>query len=152
MAYDPPAPSDLIARYSAFAAVDPDTIQYWLTDAQRFVDTSWPIEGDYAPALIAVAAHNMMDASVAGLAGSDIAGLLQAGVTDFQSGGREGFRVSLSDDAIKQALDGGYEATKPGQEYLRLLARNKGGPRTTSPGHVPRFWPYDAWPSGIPGC
>ena len=99
MAYTEPTPADLIRRYPAFAAVDTDDIQYWLDDAARFVDQSW-LEADYAPAKIAAAGHNMLNAGTAGVADSDISALLAAGVTDFQSGGREGFRVSMSPDAM----------------------------------------------------
>jgi len=141
VAYDPPIPADLKLRYPAFTGLDDDTIWYWLEDAGRFVDQTWS-EGDYAPALIAVAAHNMLDAGVPGIAGSDMAGLLAAGVTDFKSGT---FQARLSDEAVKQAIAGGYESTRPGQEYLRLLARNKGGPRVTAPGHLPiGLWPFPA--------
>lgn len=133
MSYDLPTPADLIRRYPAFAAVDPDTIIYWLTDAQRFVDQSWPIESDYAPAIIAAAAHNMMDAGVAGISGSDMPGMLAAGVTQFKSGT---FTAQFSDEAVKAALADGFASSKPGQEYLRLLRRNKGGPSVTAPGYV----------------
>lgn len=142
MTYTPPIPADLRMRYPAFsdtAAVTDATIQYWLTDAARFADDSWPIVTDIAPAQIAVAAHNMMTAGVAGVSDSDIASLLASGVADFQSGGREGFRVSLAPAAIQQALNGGYENTRPGQEYLRLLARNKGGGGVTAAGVVPYY-------------
>jgi hypothetical protein len=148
MTLAPPALSDFRARYSAYANVIDDTVTYWLADATREVDESWPITTDQGPAMMAVAAHNMLTYSVAGLSDGDIAALLSAGVTDFQSGGREGFRVSFSPAAIQQALDGNWDASKPGSEYLRLLRRNKGGPGVTAPGHIPRDagWPYGiAW-------
>jgi hypothetical protein len=149
VSYTEPTSSDLIARYSAFAAVSTDTINYWLTDAHRFVDQSW-LEGDYAPALIAAACHEMIGHSVAGISDGDLKALLASGVTEFQSGGREGFRVSFSPDAIKQALSSEYDATVPGQEYLRLLARSKSGPRVTSPGHIIPSWPCGAGGWGGP--
>lgn len=133
MSYTEPTATDLQQRYPAFATVDTDTIGYWLTDAHRYVDTSW-LEGDYAPALLAVAAHNMSMAKVAGIAGGDIAGMAASGLTDFKSGT---FQARFSDEAVKQAVAGGYQATSYGQEYADLLARNKGGPRVTAPGHVP---------------
>lgn len=147
MALDPPDLASFRARYPAFAAVPDDTVTYWLADSVRFVDESWPIVTDRDPAMMAVAAHNMIAYSVAGLTDGDITALLSAGVTDFQSGGREGFRVSFSPDAIKAALDGNYDGTKPGQEYLRLLRRNKGGPSVTPAGHVPYscFMPGVLW-------
>lgn len=139
MAYDLPTPTLLKQRYPAFASVDDGTIQYWLTDAERFADTSW-IEADYAPALIAVAAHNMLKAGVAGIANSDTTSMAAAGLTDFQSGG---FRVRFSDDAVKAAQAGGFASTTYGQEYAALLRKNKGGPRVTPMEPVACCAPYD---------
>lgn len=141
MAYTEPTAADLKMRYPAFAAVDDAVITYWLTDAHRFVDQTWP-DTDYAPALIAVACHEMIGHSIAGVTDSELKALLAAGVTDFQSGGREGFRVSFSDDAIKSALSSEYDATIPGQEYMRLLRRNKMGMGVSAPGHVPYYYGY----------
>lgn len=138
MAYSPPTTSDLKARYPAFGPVSDENIQYWLTDAERFVDQSW-MEGDYSPALIAVAAHNMMAAGVTGLATSALGSLLAKGVTQFKSGT---FSGEFSDEAIKQALAGGWASTKAGQEYLLLLRRNKIGAGVTTPGDAPSCWPY----------
>jgi hypothetical protein len=127
-----------------------ETVIYWLADAVREVDESWPIIGDQGPAMMAVAAHNMVTYSVAGLSDGDISALLSAGVSDFQSGSREGFRVSFDPEAIKQALDGNWDATKPGSEYLRLLKRNKGGSSVTAPGHIQHNinWPYNPYWTG----
>lgn len=147
MAYTEPTASDLKMRYPAFAAVDDATIDYWLTDAHRFVDQTWT-EMDYAPGLIAAACHEMIGRNVAGVTDSELKALLSAGVTDFQSGGREGFRVSFSDDAIKQALSSEYDATVPGQEYMRLLRRNVSTMGVTAPGHIPYYYGY---PRGIVG-
>jgi hypothetical protein len=152
MAYDLPSPSDLIARYPAFTAVDPTTIQYWLTDAQRYVDTSW-IEGDYAPALIAHAAYDMARVSVPGLAGAYEAELVAGGVTDFQSAS---VRLRFSDEAVKAAVAGGYGSNIYGIEYYALLRRNKAGPRVVGgavgscfndgfngcAGPLPQWYPY----------
>lgn len=130
MPYTAPTASDLIARYPPFADVAEGTITYWLTDAARFVDTSWT-ETDYAPALIAAAAHHM---AMNGL-GSEAA--LPQGVTSFKSG-----TFSATVDA-SQAAATGWKATRFGQDYLTLLRRNKGGARVISVG---REVPFDyAW-------
>lgn len=138
MAYTAPTPADLRRRYPAFVGVSDDDIQYWLTDAELFVDQSW-MEADYAPAIIAVAAHNMMAAGVAGLPSSSLTSLLAKGVTQFKSGT---FSGQFSDEAVKQALAGGWKSTMPGQEYLLLLRRNKMGAGVTDPGDAPSCWPY----------
>ena len=135
MAYVEPTAADLRARWPAFAAVDDATIDYWLTDAHRFVDQSWS-EQDYGPALIAVAAHNMSRAGVAGIAGGDVASIAASGVTSFKSGT---FSAQVSDKVAEKAASDDWDSTRYGAEYLILLRRNKAGARVTAPGHVP-FW------------
>ncbi len=120
MAYDAPAPADLILRYPAFSAVDETVIQYWLTDAERFVDTTW-IEGDYAPALMARAAHSMALAGI-GVTASAIPG----GVTRFKSGAMD---VTIADAVAAAQASGGYPSTRYGLEFAGLQRRNFGGPR-----------------------
>lgn len=126
--YAKPLPPHLRQRYPAFAAVDSGTIQYWLTDAERYVDTSWS-EGDYAAALMALAAHNM---AIAGL-GTDGAGLagVPSGVTRMKSGS---FELGLTEAAANARATGSLEATRYGQEYALLLRRNRAGPRASDTG------------------
>lgn len=147
MAYTAPTSTDLKARYPAFAAVDDATIDYWLTDALRFVDETWT-EGDYAPALMAMAAHNMVTAGVAGIAGGDQGSMLANGVTDFQSGA---VRLRFSDEAVKVAVAGGYASTRYGLEYASLLRRNKGGPMVVGGGVVPYGDGYNGYAGPLPG-
>ncbi|WP_375248305.1 DUF4054 domain-containing protein [Sphingomonas sp.] len=118
-------------RYPAFIAVPDGTVTYWLNDADRFVDESWPIEADRDPAKCAVAAHHLIGAGSSGAGDADIAALLAAGVTDFKS---DRFSVSFAAEVIATVAAGGFASTKPGQEYLALLSRNKGGVRVTAPG------------------
>lgn len=129
--YQKPLPQHLIARYPAFAAVPTATIQYWLTDAERFVDESWT-EGDYAAALMALAAHNM---ALAGL-GVDAAAVsdLPVGVTSFKSGT---LAVSFAESAAADRVTGALTSNRYGSEYAMLRYRNKGGPRVTATGAVP---------------
>lgn len=134
MAYVVPTSSDLKARYPAFAAVDDGTITYWITDAQRFVDESWS-EGDYGPAMLSLAAHNM---TLSGL-GADAAAALAAipaGVSRFKSGTLE---VALTDAAANARMTGDFTASKYGQEYQLLLRRNRGGPVVADTGCVPTY-------------
>lgn len=129
MAHSAPLPADLKLRYPAFAAVDDATVQYWLTDAERFVDTTWP-EGDYAPALMAVAAHNM---ALSGL-GAIGAGALPAGVTRFKSGAMD---VTISEAAASAQAKGGWAATRYGLEFQTLQRRSFAGPRVVAAGRLP---------------
>jgi hypothetical protein len=134
--YAKPLPGHLVARYPAFAAVPTATIQFWLTDAERSVDTSWS-EGDYAAALMALAAHNM---ALAGI-GTGAVGLasVPAGVTRMRSGSLD---LSLTEAAANALITGGFAATRYGQEYQMLLRRNRGGPIVSDTGQVETLgWP-----------
>ena len=136
MAYTAPTPDDLKARYSAFADVNDAVVQYWLTDAERFVDESWP-ETDYAPALIANAAHHM---AVEGMGATSAADKLPAGVTSFKSGAMS---VSVTESVAAARGRGGYASTRYGLAFLALQRRNFGGPRVVVAGTVPACgYPY----------
>lgn len=135
MAYEAPTPTTLKARYPAFAAVEDATIDYWLTDSLRFVDSSW-IEDDRAPAMMALAAHQM---ALSGIGTQSGAAALPAGVTRFRSASMD---VSVSESAASAAAKGGYGSTRYGLEFQALQRRSFGGPRVIAAGRVP---------VGIPG-
>lgn len=127
MAYTAPAVSDFRTRYPAFASIADDVVQYWLTDAQRFVDQSWR-EVDYAPALMACAAHNLaMSGALTG-----VAGMALNGVTSFKSGS---FSANIDASAAQAAASGGWQATRYGKEFLALMRRNFAGPRLIRGGY-----------------
>jgi hypothetical protein len=126
MAYDLPTVADLIARYPAFAAVAEATINIHLADAATSVDTSW-IEADYAPAITALAAHNMALLGIG--AHGETAGYARAGVTRIRSGN---FDASFSEGAVAKASGGEFNATPYGRTYRTLLQRSKGGPRVVA--------------------
>lgn len=118
---------DLVAalrmRYPAFAAVDASTIDYWLTDADRFVNDGWGTDAD--PARLAYAAHQMATNGTPGVA-QDASAQIPAGVTRFRSASMD---VALSEAAANRSVNGGWSATRYGQEYAVMLRRNTGGPR-----------------------
>lgn len=127
MAYTIPTAANLKARYPAFAAVADATVDVYLGDAARErVDTSW-IEADYAPAIMAAAAHEM--ALLGLVTQSETASHIAAGVTSIRSGN---FQATFSADAVKRASGGGLDATPYGQAYKRFLRRNKSGPRVVA--------------------
>lgn len=130
MAYIPPTPAALVLRHPEFAAVDEAVRQYWLTDAERFVDESWS-ESDFAPAIMALAAHNMAMGGLAAAAGTET---LPVGVTRFKSGAMD---VTISEAVAGAEAKGGYQATKYGREFAALQRRNFGGPRIVSAGRLP---------------
>lgn len=136
MAYDLPTAADLITRYPAFADVAVETIDLHISDASSGADTSW-VEADYAPAIAALAAHNMALLGIG--AQGEVAGYARAGVTRIRSGN---FDASFSEGAVVKASSGSFEATPYGRIYKVLLQRNRGGPRVV----VGRVTADDAYP------
>lgn len=134
MAYTVPTSGELKAFYPAFAAVEDATIDLYIARVSGAsgadVDQSWT-EGDYGPAILAAAAHRMARAGVLGTGSA--AGGAAAGVDRFRSGSVD---IQFNSDAVKQAVNGGWPSTIYGQDYLELLARNRGGPLVTPGGSV----------------
>jgi len=142
MAYTAPTPANLKLRYPDFAAIADAVIQYWIDDSTRGVDESW-IEADYQPARLALAAHNMSRNGI----GSGSNAQIPAGVTNFRSGS---FAVSFTDSAAAQQAAGGYASTRYGQEYLEMLARNKGGPRVMGGGAIACNSGFNGYAGALP--
>jgi hypothetical protein len=128
--YAKPSVAHFITRYPTFEDVEPTTVQLWLTDAERYVDTSW-MEGDYAAALMAMAAHNL---AISGL-GAEAAQTadLPPGITGMKIG-----TLGLTFDSAltRDKATGSLSSTRYGSYYLSLLRRNKAGPRVAPTGSV----------------
>lgn len=118
-------PADLKMRYPAFADVDDARIQYWLTDADRFVTDGWGADAD--PARLAYAAHNLVLSNAPGIQSStDLAAMgIPTGVTKFKSASMD---IQISEAAANRSLASGWDATTYGEEFAVMLARNTGGP------------------------
>jgi len=129
--YVKPSAAHLVARYPAFADVEVTTIRAWLADAERYVDESWA-EGDYAPALMALAAHNM---TLAGL-GTEAAvfARVPAGITAMKSGSMS---LSFTPESANARAAGGLSSTRYGMEFRTLQARNHSGPLVAATGLFP---------------
>jgi hypothetical protein len=121
MAYTQPTAAELKMRFTAFAAVPDQTVEYWLEDARLTVTESW-IEADRAPGEMELAAHNM---ARQGLGSGGVGTGDMAGVTDFKSAS---FSVSFDTSAVKAAAAGGYASSPYGQDFAVRLRRNVGGP------------------------
>lgn len=134
MPYTAPSADDLKAAFSAFAAVEDATIEFWIERAGRLVDTSWT-EGDYQMGQMLLAAHYMV---INGLGTGAEAAAAAAGASGFKrmkSG-------SLDLERFESASGGsaeGFSSTSYGQQFLALLRVNKGGPRVTATGTVPAY-------------
>jgi len=131
-------PTDLKMRYPAFTGVADDRVQYWLTDADRFVTDGWGSDAD--PARLAYAAHKLVLSKAPGISDdSDLAVLgIPAGVTKFKSASMD---VQISETASNRSLSSGWDATSYGQEFAVMLRRNTGGPMLV--GYVE---PVCGWP------
>jgi len=116
----PPTVNQFKARYQEFVLVPDETVQYWLTDGERFASTSW-IEADYPVAIMACAAHHMVEK---GVLSTETA--LPEGVTRFKSGT---FEATISEKATEKQLEGGFGSTRYGREYEELRYRNTAGTR-----------------------
>lgn len=116
------SPATLRIRYPEFTGVADPVIQYWLDDALRIVTVAWG--SDAVPGQLALAAHNMADNDVPGIAKSKT-DRLPAGVTKFKSAGVD---VSVSEAAANRSITGGYGSTRYGREFQIMLRRNCGGP------------------------
>lgn len=110
-------PATFRIRYPALASTSDATIAYWLTDAALTVTDTWGT--DQEPATLALAAHGIAKSA------SSASGAIPAGVTSFRSGS---FSATVTDAAANAATSAGYDSTVYGQEYLRYLRRNFGGP------------------------
>lgn len=117
--------ADLKMRYPAFQNVDDTRVQYWLTDADRYVNDEWATDAD--PARLAYAAHHLVLSKAPGIADdSDLTVLgIPAGVTKFKSASMD---VQISETAANRSLASGWDATTYGEEFAVMLARNTGGP------------------------
>lgn len=121
--YVQPSVADLITRYPSFAAVSPETIQAYLTDAARDVDETWT-ESDFTRAII-VRACDLMTAQ--GIGVSEAGAALGSGLASVKSGT---LSVSYSSDAQRDAAAG---ISIYSRLWADLVQKNKGGPRVTVP-------------------
>lgn len=120
MAYEAPTAADLKARYPAFAAVADATLEALIADANRFVDSSW-IEDDYAPAIMALAAHMGVMEGVLG-AGSGVSAGGVVLTSEKLGDASQSYAVGAS-----ATNDSGndYNATAYGRTFARLLRVNQ---------------------------
>lgn len=122
----PPEPAGALAafrmRYPEFDEVPDARVNYWLSDAERYVKVE-TYGVDYEIALLLATAHQL---ALSGFGGGG--GDLPAGVTQMRSGA-----LSLSFDAgtVKAQAEGGWAATRYGAQFLALLRLTHGGPRVT---------------------
>ncbi len=119
MAYVAPTASDLKARYPAFADVADALVSATLVDAGRHVDDSWT-EGDYAPAIMALAAHMLAtEGSVSGVVAPAHGNLVSKSMGDAS----ETYAQPSGGDLFQSD----YATTPYGRKFLMLQRVNVGG-------------------------
>lgn len=152
LAYIIPTPAQLKAMYTDFAAVADATVQLYIDQAARSIDTSWT-ETDYADGIMLLACHNMV-----------AAGLGTGAEAEANAQGMDGFslvrsgQLTLQRSATSQsdaAKYGPWGNSRYGKQFYWLVRRNK-PPMTVASGPaqigiMPPGWvpPYaNGWPWG----
>lgn len=121
MTFVPPTAADLLARYPAFSAVPPATINAMLEDAGLDVGEGW-IEAHRRPAILALVAHRL--AAEGALVSQDVQDIVGGGVSvDILKAGDH--EIRFSDPNKSEVVEAtGYARTPYGRRYLALRARS----------------------------
>lgn len=149
MPYTAPTAAQLKAKYPAFAAVPDATVDLYLVDAGRAVDTTWT-EGDYATAIMLYACHLMVQAGLGAGSQAQAAANGLLGYKRIKSGQLDLERATKADGGAGSVPDE-YAGTTYGQQYWYLLKKNRGGPRVAVVDlptggwypTIPPYWPYN---------
>lgn len=123
MTYTAPTADQLQAKFPAFAAVADETIEVWIVDANRWVDSSW-MEDDYQSAIMLATCHLM---TLAGLGtGADAAANANglAGYTSIRSA-QLSLQRSASGRVDADGVPSPWNATGYGIQFYWLLKRNR---------------------------
>lgn len=113
MPYATPTASELKARYPEFASVSDTLVNFAISDAGRFVDTGW-IEADYQRAIIALAAHLLVQDGALG--GSTV---VSGNITSEKLGD-----ASVNYGAAVGSANNEYGTTSYGRTFLRIQRVN----------------------------
>ena len=128
MGYDLPTAADIKARFPVFAAVGDAMIDAVIAEAKTYADTTW-VEADYKPAVQYVAAHMLVKEGVLNPAGAVASGV---SVGQVQSESLGDASITYADGGAAMGFTGlaaDFASTPYGVAYLRLLRRNRAGPR-----------------------
>lgn len=118
MAYTTPTAAQLKARHPAFAAVAADTVDAFIADALRSVDTTW-LEADYARAIMLLACHMMVREGIIGVSVQDGAVVTSEKLGDATTSFAVPTQSKVGDD---------YQTTTYGQQFALVRKQNHGGP------------------------
>lgn len=121
MAYTTPTAAQFKARFPAFSAVADETVDAFIAEANRNVDTSW-LEADYQRAIMYLAAHLMTIEDVLGEAPDGFK--FSGGVITSEKLGDAQTNYGNTANA-SAAYPGDYGATVYGRQFATLLKLNQ---------------------------
>ncbi|WP_343711904.1 DUF4054 domain-containing protein [Inquilinus sp.] len=121
MAWNPPTPADLKARFPAFAAVSDSVVQGALDEAALQVDETWVSEADFRLGRLLLAAHILTLDGLGTGAEAEAAAAGAMGFKRMKSGRLELERFSAADAGGDGSVLG---STSYGRRFLELLRRN----------------------------
>jgi hypothetical protein len=124
MAYTTPTAAQLKARHPAFAAVPDLTVEAFITDANRDVDTTW-LEADYARAIMLLACHLMVRE---GIIGSSV---VDGAVVQSEKLGDASTTYAVPQQSGSSETND-FQSTTYGQQFARVRRQNVGGPLVSS--------------------
>lgn len=130
MPYDAVTPAAFKAAKPQFAAVPNEKVQTYLDMAGRLVDETWT-EGDYQPAIIAMACHLMTLEGLGTDAESRDVASGRAQYQSIKSGELTLTRFRSTAGEGTSYLDW-LNSTACGRYFVFLLRLNRGGPRVVS--------------------
>ncbi|ACL61047.1 DUF4054 domain-containing protein [Methylobacterium nodulans] len=122
MAYAPPTPADLKARFPAFGTVPDETISVALEDAASVADNGWP-DADRRKAVMLQAAHDMTLRGIGTGAEAELAKAGALGFTSFRSGQ---LQLDRAEDSA-QASGDPLAQTTYGRQLLDLFRQRSPG-------------------------
>lgn len=122
--YIDPTPGNLVALYPEFADVPVTTLETYMAEAARIVDTSWT-EGDFGRARMALAAHNL---TINGIGETPEARAIRGGSEEFRVMGIGPLRLERFD---RPGGTSEFAKTRYGKAFRQMLRMNKGGARVT---------------------
>lgn len=149
MPYTAPTADQLQAKYPAFAAVTDETVDLFIVDANRMVDTTWT-EGDYQTAIMLYACHLL---TLAGYGTGGDAQVNAQGLAGFRSIRSGQLSLDRGSADANTGIPTEFSGSIYGQQFWHLLRRNRprgavtGGTAIEVPaGYYPEYpvWPW--WP------
>lgn len=118
-----PTPADIKLDFVAFAAVDDVVIQRRIDRALMYVDETW-LETDFTWAKELLTVHWLKKAGYPSGSSDELSGMVSKGLSRLKSADLD---ITVSSKVVDASISGEFSSTSEGQEFYRLLRKNKGG-------------------------